>query len=138
VLVRRSFFLQAPLYHPGPVGVGGLQLRALAQQLSDLPEILWGHRVHQRDVLLGFPQPDMLMLLAGEFVQLPAQLPQPVQHALGDGGLRARAVAFELLNDQRRDQQLQLALVHEHPQRHDPLLAIPSHGQVQPGRGVDQ
>jgi hypothetical protein len=36
-----------------------------------------------------------------------------------------RGRLFELLDEQRRDQQLQLALVQEHPQRHDPLLAIP-------------
>lgn len=135
---ERRLLLQAPLYHPGPVGVGGLQSRPLAQQLSDLPEILWGHRVHQRDVLLGLLQPDMLVLLAGEFVQLSTQLPQSGQSTLGDRGLRARAVAFELFDDQRRDQQLQLALEQEHPQWHDPHLAISAHGQVQPGRGVDQ
>lgn len=135
---ERRPFLQAPLYHPGPVGVGGPQLCALTQQVSDLPKVLWGHGVHQRDVLLGFLQPDMLMLLTGEFVQLSAQLPQPGQYALGDRGLRARAVVFELFDDQGRDQQFKLALVQEHPQRNDPLLAIPAHGQIQPGRGVDQ
>jgi len=47
-------------------------------------------------------------------------------------------VVFELLDDEQRDQRLQLALVQEHAQRHDPLLAIPAHRQVKPGRGVDQ
>jgi hypothetical protein len=80
----------------------------------------------------------MLVLVPRELAQLPAQLPQPIHDAGGDGRLRAGAVVLELLDDDGRDQQLQLAPVHEYPQRHDPLLAITAGGQVKPGGGVDQ
>jgi hypothetical protein len=77
-------------------------------------------------VLLGLREPDVLALPPCKFVQVPTQLPQPVEDAPGDGSLRAGAVALKLLDDKGRDQQLQLALVHEHPQRHNPLLPIAS------------
>ena len=63
---------------------------------------------------------------------------QTVVDTLFGGNAETLSPSSSVEVHQRRDQQLQLALVQEHAQRHDPLLAIPAHGQVQPGRGVDQ
>jgi hypothetical protein len=63
------------------------------------------------------------MLVTRVIVQLPPQLTEPVEHACRDGRLRPRPVAVELLDDQRRDEQFQLALEPQDTQGHDPLLA---------------
>lgn len=97
VLVRgeRRLFLQASADHPGAFGVGRPQSSALGQKLCDLAKVLRDRRVHQRDVLLCLCEPDVLVLLPGELVQVSAQLPQPVEDTPGDGGLRAGTVALE-------------------------------------------
>jgi hypothetical protein len=96
------------------------------------------HRVDERDVLGVFREPDVLVLVTRILAQLPAQLAKPVKDACRNGRLRARPVAVELLDDQRRDEQLQLALELQDSQRDDPHLAFSPRGHIKPHGRVDQ
>jgi len=89
-------------------------------------------------VLRGFREPDVLVLVARVLAQLPAQLTEPVEHACRDGRLGPQPVAVELLDDERGDEQLQLALGLQDTQGHDPLLALSPRGHVKPCGRIDQ
>ena len=89
-------------------------------------------------MLRGFREPDVLVLVTRVLAQLPPQLTKPVKDARRDGRLRPRPVAVELLDDQRRDEQFQLALGLQDTQRDDPLLAFSPRGHVEPHGRVDQ
>ena len=61
------------------------------QQLVDLPEVLRRRRVDERDVLRGFREPDVLVLVTGVLAQFPAQLAEPVEHAADSDRGRLRS-----------------------------------------------
>jgi hypothetical protein len=86
-------------------------------------------------MLLQLVEQPPLVALTGKTAQVTPELPQPIDDRPGQR-IFTPGTAFELVDDQRRNHQLELLLEQQNAQGHDPPLAVAPFRQIQPHRGV--
>lgn len=91
--------MEAALNRPRVLQASRFENRSGPQQVVNLAEVLWCHGVNKRNMLRGFLEPRVLVVLTRVLTQLPTQLPQPVEDARSHGRLQSRPVADELVDD---------------------------------------
>lgn len=80
----------------------------------------------------------VLLVGAALVVEVPLEKAKPLRHARSHRLFDAGSVPFELGEDERGDEQLEISVEREKPDGNDPLLTVSPLGEVQPRGRVDQ
>lgn len=138
--VEGCLLQQTTLNDPASHFVARLDGTTSSQQRQHFVEVAGRHRPDERYMARKISDDLERLLLTGPAVVTKILLDElePLRDACRHRRLDAVPVPLELVDDESRDEQLDLSLVGKHPQGDDPSLSIPALAQVKPGGGVNE